>query len=553
MMKKNQLISCIMAAFFTFGIAKAQSTCEVDGDVYYEGDIIRTFQTRCGSIEEYPCYCAPDQDPPISCPYCGFALENGDLLCLMEGESESFANIDGISQTCACRIVGNEPVPDCNNEAAFGQATPEAGLGNSYSQKQDDVCVIDLPDGTTRVFEASETLGEDVLPNNRCGQKFPCFCNPSMPGNIDCPYCRFPTQGGGLVCAEDGELVSFIDLDGVDQECSCQVSSDSTEGTLQNCGKQGGESQSPPFNANPEDNSGGVCTVELESGEILTLAFGESYGDNLQTRCGSSAQFPCFCNPALPNQMDCPYCGFVAGSGDLLCAKDQEVVTFDAGGSAGNQICSCRINEDPSQKPIMNCSTSDDLPPSASLPDDDAVCSIVDAMGDVVTVENGKSFGNLVEGVCGDSDEWPAICNTEMISTISRQFGEGSGIEYPYCIYTDTLDGDPVCARSDDQVTYTNDSGQKMQCSCLYLSEGLGGAQSNCSPDNLTPNNPTQQATPAPATASFPTFPPSPPYVDSGAATAFADTSNISSFVWSLASSSSTIASAMGLLVLIFL
>jgi hypothetical protein len=98
-----------------------------------------------------------------------------------------------------------------------------------------------------------------------------------------------------------------------------------------------------------------------------------------------------------------------------------------------------------------------------------------------VTIEDGESFGTLIEGVCGPSKDWPSYCNVDLASTISRQQNGGDyNAEYPYCIFENTESGEPVCARNNEEVTFTDDTDVAVICGCLYLNPALGGAQSTC-------------------------------------------------------------------------
>lgn len=349
-------------------------------------------------------------------------------------------------------------------------------------------------------------------------RRLPCYCNPDVPNGIECPYCRFPSQDGELLCSRDGESISFIDLNGQDQICSCEVPSDPSSDPISNC-----NSGSPSGGVNGNDNynddndnwggTSGVCTLELESGQIVTLSPGESYGNYIETRCGSSQEFPCFCNPELKNKMECPYCGFVQAGGDLLCTKHQEVVTFNDG--QDEQTCSCEIPSDPNQDPIQICFEGDVPPPTSTPPENDeddenendndiTGCSINDLDGNVVTIPNGNSFGDLVKGICGNSYEWPAYCNTNLDSSVVSRTGSESfdTIEYPYCVYSDTISGEPTCAGDNEQIVYVNSFSEEVECSCSYQPSGLGGAQSTCQPAD--DSNPIEQPSNPPATTFFP-------------------------------------------------
>jgi hypothetical protein len=477
-------------------VAFEESTCTWDGEVFQRGESLGTsFETRCGPALYFPCYCNPDLDPPMECPYCGFALSGGDLLCIPDNEVVSFVDINGDDKTCGCSAsMGETPTPNCE-------------------MSSDATCTMDLPDGTSRTFVNGEALGA-FLPN-RCGSEFPCYCNPSLPGQIECPYCRFPSIGGDLVCARAGETVSYQDLDGGNQTCSCQDPGNGDE-PISSC-DVGLSSPVATPNRPPTDNQIDVCSLELDSGQIITFANGESYGDYMPTRCGNTTQFPCFCNTALSNKAECPYCGFVTGDGSLQCAKDSDTISFNDG--TITRTCSCEIPENPNREPIRSCSVGGPPPTSApiALPTTPDGCSITQPNGDVVTIEDGESFGTLVEGVCGPAIDWPSLCNVDLATTISRQ-NSGDNVEYPYCIFENTESGETVCARNNEEVTFADDKGVKLTCGCSYLNPALGGPQSSC-------RKATQTTTPAPIPPPTPTMAPTDP-TDPKGSSAFAKSSS---------------------------
>jgi hypothetical protein len=176
------------------------------------------------------------------------------------------------------------------------------------------------------VYPAGAPLGDRFT--TRCGSAadFPCFCNPNTSPPIDCPYCGIATQDNaeGLLCARiDGPTVTVVDLQGEAKDCTCQrdiltgdpesvcVSSDDDN--------DGAPSAAPPSPPTPGDN---VCTLEWDDGTTDVFQDGESYGDLFQTQCGTPAEYPCFCNVAVPGKLDCPYCGVVdANLGDLVCGR----------------------------------------------------------------------------------------------------------------------------------------------------------------------------------------------------------------------------------------
>jgi hypothetical protein len=333
------------------------------------------------------------------------------------------------------------------------------------------------------VFSRGDSLA-NVLPVNRCGSDFPCFCNPDVTDGIECPYCRFPTQGGDLVCARDGDIVAFRNLNGVDQNCECQIPNDPTAPFQSSCSTTGTATTRPPF-AIPTNN---FCTLELDNGDVMTFENGESYAEFKPNRCGETSEFPCFCNTALSNNIYCPYCSFATGSGALFCAKDQETIEFQDADLM--RSCSCQIPDDPTQQPIRTCQST--FMPTTP-PESGSSCSVQLSDGSTVSVANGASFGTLVEGACGPASEWPALCNTDISTGISRQ--QADNVEYPYCVFENTFSGDTICARDNEVVEFRDDNGIDLSCTCLVAGPALGGAESSCS---RTDESTTAAATPRP-------------------------------------------------------
>lgn len=126
---------------------------------------------------------------------------------------------------------------------------------------------------------------------------------------------------------------------------------------------------SPTSNATTD-----FCTFNTSAGDSVVLSYGESYGDALGTSCSNPEKFPCFCNPDLPGQIECPYCGFPSqdpetGAPILYCAKHNETIEYVDAGSV-SKICTCQVPEDPLEDPISSCehddSSSSSSPTSAS-------------------------------------------------------------------------------------------------------------------------------------------------------------------------------------------
>ena len=210
-----------------------------------------------------------------------------------------------------------------------------------------DVCEFD-----GQVFASGDALPGDII-TSRCGlaTDYPCFCNPDLSGQIDCPYCGFATSSGFLRCARDGETVSFIGLDGVGQTCSCDASDPTDHQT--SC---------------ETDPSAEICNIEVEDGVF------EEYmpGDIITkvSRCGTTTAFPCTCNPNVGGQIDCPYCPFATRDGDgdydLVClvdAESAEVVGLDG----VNRLCECFGPQQPGFPYTSECVAVSPTAPSTPI------------------------------------------------------------------------------------------------------------------------------------------------------------------------------------------
>lgn len=201
---------------------------------------------------------------------------------------------------------------------------------------------------------------------------------------------------------------------------------------------------------------------------------GENLGDAFSTRCGAVDEWPCFCNPILPNSAECPYCGFSAGDGTLYCAKDGQNITFRDGSIS--RACTCEIPDDPTEDPIRECEV-------VAL---EAGCNWFDLNGNPIYFENGESFGDSLgeEGLCGPTSEWPSFCYVPPGSA----GGDDFLIDYPYCVFNDVDSGQDLCARDGETVDYVNEEGTSLSCTCAYTS--ADGPNPTCERVPSTPNAP---------------------------------------------------------------
>jgi len=119
---------------------------------------------------------------------------------------------------------------------------------------------------------------------------------------------------------------------------------------------------SPDPTVNPTLNDNMACTLETNDGKLVTIPDGESYGNYLTTRCGSSNDFPCYCRMG---KTYCPYCGFVAQDLTLYCAKYNETISFIDG--TIYKTCTCGIPATLWEEPISSCQEEEVSSSSSSI------------------------------------------------------------------------------------------------------------------------------------------------------------------------------------------
>ena len=535
-----------------------QRLCDIgDGYIYREDEKLVTFETRCGSIEQFPCYCAPDLDPPISCPYCGFhsseaatstsisisATRNAnaerkndsksdDFFCLKDGEiSDPFVGKGGTSsatiQECSCRVEqgSHEPISSCQ-PVKSGTPKRPASMPPLINNNNDESRLSSKPTPQPTPTNPMNLHTHSPTPEPTPKPSLASIDN-SMTGNEDTKdEDEFSTSSRQSPLRQPTRKPSLAPIDNEETKDEDEFSTSSRQSALRRVPKDIEtkiESEAPPGTISDSETSedpDDICMLELEGGGTKTFQRGESYGVYLPTRCNQPSKFPCFCNPDLYTQVECPYCSFRTGNGDLLCAKHEQTVSFPVPGSDDArdiETCMCWVPEDPTQKPFDACSVSspsmDDSLEKNSDNGNDVYsnggiegCDVFNpTTGKIVIIPIEESFADYLEvdGACGDGVEWPAYCSADMdstntaILTVSKQetpnlphsnnifssiavyISNREDITYPYCVFSDTLSETPICAKDDENVVYTTKEGKQIQCSCSYSSNG--GAQSTCS------------------------------------------------------------------------
>ncbi|VEU36254.1 unnamed protein product [Pseudo-nitzschia multistriata] len=454
---------------------RKQRLCEIGGYMYREGETVRTFELKCGSVRDFPCVCAPDLDPPLWCPYCGIYLSpkwassaaSSDsnierlrisnapgFFCLKDGEtSDPFVGIEsGIRQVCSCALTDEgKPVSKCD------VASPEFGHNSEKKEGGYDTHTKGNESGTGD--SGNDTVSSAIAEGNTSAHSN-MSSNASASANA---YGNGNGNGYGTGVNTAGETDLNTDPGGT-QRLANPNNKDNNNGKKSTPGfndndsfpkmkttsssafndKTSKDDTSKESNGNTEekttykngsgvnDGDDDVCTLELpgESGETMTFRRGESYGPFLRNRCQAPSKHPCYCDPDAYRQMDCPYCGFDLGENSLLCARHNETVSFFAPDGPHGEVrtCSCSIQG----TPITNCETSNhpyvvrsddgNASPGASSHQETITtggqkgCPIKDpSSGRVVAVvPDGASFGeyaSTVMGTCGDGKQWPAFCD----------------------------------------------------------------------------------------------------------------------------------------------
>jgi hypothetical protein len=299
-------------------------------------------------------------------------------------------------------------------------------------------------DGIT--YQAGENLGNSFV--TRCGpvSEWPCFCSPGRDPPVECPYCSMADTDQGLVCAKDGETVSIINLNGIAQSCSCSVSlSGSPQET---CLDEGDENQ------NDNDGDDEFCTIQIYNGTTMRFENGESLGEFLPTRCpGGGALYPCYCNTALANQVDCPYCTWLDYRGDLICARQAQSTFYEK--APGEFLeCACLNDFISTCKPMAPT-----LPPVGTLPPATQPTSIQPSL---------LPTGQPIETVTGapttttQNPADPTDSPTSMPTVAEKPFPSGSPSK-PASFDKDALVGDDRPPLADADLG-----------GCLYLNETTG-------------------------------------------------------------------------------
>lgn len=446
-------------------------TCTIQGLTFDRGQPLGfAYDSKCaGPSFDFQCVCNPDLPTQIECPFCYFEARRSDQpLCLRDGEIATFEDSLGEVQTCGCTLD------------ARGIARSECSLPVDSA----NTCAIELPDGSMETFVAGESLHRKKP--SRCGAQFPCYCEPTILGQLWCPYCVYPEDKETLICANDGETITYTSMKSQQsQRCTCEVPLDPSEPPISTCAPTSGDPGFPPRDDDNEEvdnddegeddgdqgrdfNSWRVC--ELEGNLYFE---GENVGDSFVTRCGSPSDFPCYCNPDLNPPVECPYCGFALTKENLLCLKDEQIATFTD--IYGDELtCGC-IAPPGTVNPVQNC---------LRQPSDANTCIFRDDNGDPVTFNAGDAVDDelLTFSECGPN--FPCYCDPTA----------SNGLSCPFCVEVDFA-GELICANEGEIAFFEDENGDTKRCTCEV-------------PDNEEPSLNCGDSVPGRPSAS-PTRPPS--------------------------------------------
>jgi hypothetical protein len=315
------------------------------------------------------------------------------------------------------------------------------------------------------IFQRGENVGSNF--ETRCGpwEEWPCYCNPDIPFQVECPYCGFASNTRNLVrCARDGEFITLVDLsDDRGKRCTCDASNPAwPEGRCSN------------------DENAEYCKFDVD-GETYWYEPGQEV--DVVNPCGSRTKYPCYCNPNIQGQLECPYCTVTNGD-TVECLKNQESKRFNIFGKGG-QSCECDYGTRSNLNfpALPNCNAHDG-------------CTVEESTGDVTFYNNGDKIQRK-EGVCGNG--FPYLCDTSGTSAAT------DNLKYPYCEFTDQS-GATRCATDGETISFIDENGKNVQCSCEIRTFG---AQKQCSSSSES------AATPPPTLPGFVPQPTSTPIISS--------------------------------------
>lgn len=437
----------------------AQDTCSVGGQTFQRGDSLGdAFVQRCGPPSLYPCFCNPDVRDGIECPYCSFATNVQDLIrCARDGEEITFVDQGDVGQRCSCDASDpTNPISTC-----VADVTAES-------------CQISLPDGSIIERPAGELIGRE----SRCGatSDYPCTCNPSVSGQIECNYCSFALQDDGLVCIGDGETKTFVDIDGFGLTCSCEFAEFPSFPMVSTCVEA-------PTRV-PVD--GESCTYTRADGTMFSVLHGTQLDlDFFTGRCGPD--FPCFCNVEAENQIECPYCAVPLDDGSFLCGANNDILrgvpVDDGGGTTTDCQCSVIDASTPFEFKLEFDLECGDFPTSPPDPEPTGICEVDLPNGQTTTIVAGEPIPAKPTPCDNDSNDtpFPYVCNPDITTSADLS-------ELPYCRF-ETNSGDTFCARDGTSITFFNVQNEEVTCDCAYNGFELG-PQTSCFPVKQ-PTSPT--------------------------------------------------------------
>jgi len=143
-------------------------------------------------------------------------------------------------EDCDCyQFCGNDYVGCCNqNEVCSIECdtdlVPVAGCRlDGTNGPPEPACRVTLANGTLLELEEGDSFGDLVTTQCGSASEFPCFCRATSEDDlVRCPYCPFVTNDGSLLCARDGENITFVGSGDVLQTCTCNYLGNNQVATL---------------------------------------------------------------------------------------------------------------------------------------------------------------------------------------------------------------------------------------------------------------------------------------------------------------------------------
>lgn len=168
----------------------------------------------------------------------------------------------------------------------------QARDANPFVQRgmQEAVCTATLTNGTVLEWDEGESLGSYIQNACQNSEQFPCYCTAAENDKIACPYCPFLTNASNIVCAHDGDSITFFDEFDVQQTCSCTYLGNNAIQTT----------------CDPRDRQDGTCALERNVDKCEELTKYMNYDPDCECLNFCLGEFTGCCESGTTCTVSCP-------------------------------------------------------------------------------------------------------------------------------------------------------------------------------------------------------------------------------------------------------